>query len=172
MYCSGCGTVINPGQGFCPQCGRAAAAPVPPVPTMAFEVEQYGIKIQTLGTMWILYAGLVLLTSIGGIWFAHSFFSGGFPWSGPWGRGPWGHGAAPFFLAPAFLHMLWVFTLARVALLVAAGWGLREHASWGRPVAIIAAFFSLIRIPLGTGLGIWSLVMLLGYRNRSLYEQL
>ena len=62
MYCSGCGTVINPGQGFCPQCGRAAAAPVPPVPTMAFEVEQYGIKIQTLGTMWILYAGLVLLT--------------------------------------------------------------------------------------------------------------
>jgi hypothetical protein len=39
-------------------------------------------------------------------------------------------------------------------------------------VAIVAAFFSLIRIPIGTALGIWTLVTLLGYRNTTLYDQL
>jgi len=41
----------------------------------------------------------------------------------------------------------------------------------GRIVAIIAAILSLIRFPLGTALGIWTLIVLLGYRNTTLYEQ-
>lgn len=102
MFCSGCGTAINPGQSFCPQCGRPAAPAVPPVPTLAFQVEQFGSRVQTLGAVWLLYAALVLLNSLGGLFFAHS----------------------------------------------------------------------LLRIPLGTALGIWTLVMLMGYRNRSLYERL
>ena len=42
----------------------------------------------------------------------------------------------------------------------------------GRVVAIVAAFLSLLRFPFGTALGIWTLVMLMGYRNASLYDQL
>ena len=39
-------------------------------------------------------------------------------------------------------------------------------------VAIVAAILSLIKFPFGTAIGIWTLIMLLGYRNSSLYEQL
>jgi hypothetical protein len=60
----------------------------------------------------------------------------------------------------------------RTALAVAAGWGLMERAPWGRIVAIVAAVFSLLKFPVGTALGIWTLVMLVGYRNSTLYEQL
>jgi hypothetical protein len=47
-----------------------------------------------------------------------------------------------------------------------------ERAPWGRIVAIVAAVFSLLRFPFGTALGIWTLVVLLGYRNSTLYDQL
>jgi hypothetical protein len=47
-----------------------------------------------------------------------------------------------------------------------------ERAEWGRIVAIVASFLFLLKIPVGTALGIWTLVTLLGYRNTSLYEQL
>jgi hypothetical protein len=172
MYCSGCGAAVNPGQSFCPQCGRVAPLAVPPVPTMAFELGQFANRVSTLGTVWLLYAAVVLVTSLGGLLFAHSVMSGGFPWwGGPWGQS-WQHGGMPFFFGPGFLRFVWFFAAIRVALLALAGWGLHEHAPWGRPVAIVAAFLSLIRIPLGTALGIWTLVMLMGYRNRSLYEQL
>jgi hypothetical protein len=39
-------------------------------------------------------------------------------------------------------------------------------------VAIVAAFLSLLKFPFGTALGIWTLVMLLGYRNTTLYQTL
>jgi hypothetical protein len=47
-----------------------------------------------------------------------------------------------------------------------------ERSEWGRIVAIVAAFLSILKFPFGTALGIWTLVMLLGYRNTTLYDQL
>ena len=35
-----------------------------------------------------------------------------------------------------------------------------------------AAFLSILKIPIGTALAIWTLVTLLGYRNTTLYDQL
>jgi hypothetical protein len=46
------------------------------------------------------------------------------------------------------------------------------RAPWGRVLAIIAAFVNIIKFPFGTALAIWTLVMLMGYRNATLYEQL
>jgi len=60
----------------------------------------------------------------------------------------------------------------RAALALASGWGLIQHARWGRIFAIFVAIVSLFRFPLGTALGIWTLVVLLGARNAVLYEQL
>lgn len=70
------------------------------------------------------------------------------------------------------MHFIWIALLLRACLAVAAGWGLLEHTQWGRIVAIVAAILSLIRFPFGTALGIWTLIVLLGYRNSTLYEQL
>jgi hypothetical protein len=39
-------------------------------------------------------------------------------------------------------------------------------------VAIVAAFLSLLKFPIGTAIGIWTLVTLMGYRNQTLYDQL
>jgi hypothetical protein len=113
----------------------------------------------------------VLITGVIGLSFASSFFNNGF---GPWMHAPWAHGNFPFGpgFGPAFLRFAWIMVVGRAALAIAAGWGLLEQAPWGRTVAIVAAFLNLIKIPFGTAIGIWTLVMLLGYRNTSLYDQL
>jgi len=168
MYCSACGQALTPGQAFCPQCGRPVAGvvpPVPPVPNLAFEVESYRGKIRVLAIVWFVYAAISLLLGFAGLTFAKHFFAGGF---GPWMNG----GGPPPWVFPAMIHFAWLALLVRTALVLAAAWGLMEYAQWGRIVAIIAAILSLLKFPLGTAMGIWTLVVLLGYRNSRLYEQL
>jgi hypothetical protein len=173
MYCSGCGQALTPGQAFCPSCGKPAApmAPIapPPVPGFEIQLDSYASKVKALGILWFVYAGLTLLTGIAGLAFMKAFLFGG-------GFGPWTHGmqagGPPTWIFPALLPFLWVILAARAVLAVVAGWGLLEHAQWGRIVAIIAAILSLIKFPFGTALGIFTLVVLLGYTNSRLYEQL
>jgi len=62
--------------------------------------------------------------------------------------------------------------LVRVSLAALAGWGLLERTRSGRIVAIVAACLSQLKFPFGTAMGIWTLIVLLGYRNSTLYEQL
>jgi hypothetical protein len=78
----------------------------------------------------------------------------------------------PFWFGPSILYFAWVFLLVRVGLAAVAGWGLLERAPWGRVVAIVAAILCLLKFPFGTAMGIWTLVVLLGYRNSTLYDQL
>jgi hypothetical protein len=166
MFCSGCGQPLAPGQAVCPQCGRPLAPVVPPVPGLTFQVENYRGKVRALAIVWLVYAGLTLLLGFAGLAFARAFFMGGF--------GPWMHMHGPLrppWLA-ALLPFAWVVVAIRGALAAIAGWGLIEYSDWGRVVAIVAAVLSLLKFPLGTALGIWTLVVLLGYRNSTLYEQL
>lgn len=174
MYCSGCGQALAQGQGFCPNCGKPLApmAPIAPpaVPGFEIQLDSYAGKIKALGILWFIYAGLTLLTGIAGLAFMKAFlFGGGF---GPWMH-PWTHGPMPQnWLFPAIIPFLWVVLAFRAILAVIAGWGLMERTQWGRIVAIIAAILSLIKFPFGTALGIFTLVVLLGYTNSRLYEQL
>jgi hypothetical protein len=170
MYCSGCGQALPPGQAICPQCGRPAAPPVPPVPGFQFQLDSYAGKVKALGIVWLVYAAFALLTGIARLAFANAFLSGRF---GPWMNGPWAHGSIPpMWFGPAMLHFVWVILVVRAGLALVAGWGLLERTQWGRIVAIVAAFLSILKFPFGTALGIWTLVVLLGYRNSSLYDQL
>jgi hypothetical protein len=136
---------------------------------MAFEVATYATRVRALSTVWFIYGGLVLITGLIGLSFASSFFNGGF---GPWMHGM--HGEFPF--GPDFgrtmFRFAWVMVILRASLAFVAGWGLMERTSWGRVVAIVAAFLSILKIPFGTALAIWTLVTLLGYRNTTLYDQL
>jgi hypothetical protein len=165
MYCSGCGLVLAPGQGFCPKCGRPSAAPVPPVPGLEFQLQNYSGKVRALGVVWLIYAGVAFLTGIAALAFANAFLSGNY---GPWATGPF----PQEWFGSAILRFAWVFLLVRAGLAVVAGWGLMEHTQWGRIVAIVAACLSLLKFPFGTAIGIWTLVVLLGYRNSTLYDQL
>jgi hypothetical protein len=170
MYCSGCGVELAPGQGFCPQCGRPAAmAAAPAIPGYEIQLHNFSSQIRALSIVWFIYAALGLLLGMVGLAFANAALSGHF--------GTWLHGqGADAWPMPWFGHAIvgfgWIFLIARTGLAVAAGWGLMEHAPWGRVVAIIAAIINLIHFPFGTAVAIWTLVMLLGYRNSTLYEQI
>jgi hypothetical protein len=117
--------------------------------------------------VWFIYAGLALVGGFIGMAFARSFMFNHF---GPWGR--WDGPFRPEWFGPAVLHFVWVFLVLRAALLFGAAWGLMERAPWGRVLAIVAAFLSLFKFPIGTAIGIWTLVTLMGYRNQTLYDQL
>ena len=84
------------------------------------------------------------------------------------GPGPLSH--MDFF--PGLLRFAWLFMVGRSILAAVAGWGLLERTQWGRIVALVAAILSLVRLPLGTALGIATLIILIGTRNWSLYEEL
>jgi len=169
MFCSGCGQALVQGQPVCSQCGRPVAPPVPPVPGFQFQLESYAGKIRTLGIVWLIYAAFYLLHGLARLTFAKAFLFGNF---GPWSHGPWAHGPFPPEFFAGILGFAWFTLVIRTCLALVAGWGLFERSPWGRIVAIVAAFVSLLSIPFGTALGIWTLVVLLGYRNSTLYEQL
>ncbi|HME58241.1 MAG TPA: hypothetical protein VKF63_07880 [Terracidiphilus sp.] len=170
MYCSGCGLALASGQAVCPKCGRPAGPTVPSVPGLQFQLQNYAGKVKALGVVWLVYAAVALLSGILGLAFANAFLSGH---SAPWMHGPWANGSMPpFWFAPALLRFAWVFLVLRVGLAVAAGIGLLERAQWGRVVAIVAAILCMLKFPFGTAMGIWTLIVLLGYRNSTLYDQL
>lgn len=169
MYCSACGQGLTPGQQVCPQCGRPVAILVPPVPNLDFQMQNYSGRIKALSIVWFIYGALSLALGAVGMIFANAYLNGAF---GPWMRGPWGHGPLGPELGPAILRFGWAVILVRSALAIIAAWGLMERTQWGRVVAIAAAFVNLIKIPIGTGIGIWTLVTLLGYRNTALYDRL
>jgi len=171
MFCSGCGHAITPGQPSCPNCGRPAAPAVPvipPIPGLQFQVENYAGKIRALSIVWFIYAGFSLLTGFAGMAFFKAFITNHF---GIWDHGPWSHGNVPDWFGPAFFHLFWVSILIRAALAAVAAWGLMDRARWGRIFAIVVAILSLIKFPFGTALGIWTLVVLLGFQNNMLYQQ-
>jgi hypothetical protein len=170
MYCSGCGHEVVPGQPVCPQCGRPVAPVIPPVPGLQFELERYAGKVRALSIVWALYAGYSVLKGMAGLEVFRAFASNHF---GNWENSPWSNGSlAPDWLGQTIFHVIWIGVLIRVGLALIAAWGLHERAPWGRIVAIVAAFLNLLHPLVGTVLGIWTLVMLMGYRNSTLYEQL
>ena len=170
MFCSGCGQPLAQGQGSCSHCGRPTAPAIPPVPGLEFQLQTYAGKVKALSVVWFIYAAFSLITGFVGLTFAKAFFAGHF---GPWMHGPWGgNPMPPMWFPPQLLHLAWIFILLRGGLALVAGLGLAERAPWGRVVAIVAAFLNLLKFPFGTALGIWTLVVLMGYRNSTLYDQL
>ena len=146
------------------QCSR-----FPRSPACNSRSQNYAGKVRTLAIVWFIFAGFYLLRGVAALTFARAFFSGHF---GPWFHGPWARAPSrPEFFA-GMLGLVWATLAVKTALALVAAWGLLEHEQWGRIVAIVAAFLFLINIPFGTALGIWTLVMLLGYKNSTLYEQL
>jgi hypothetical protein len=165
MFCSGCGQPVVAGQPVCTQCGRPVAPAGPPIPGFEFQLAGYASKVRVLGILWLVYAGLSLILGFAAMTFAKAFFSGAF--------GPWSHGQMPpNWVFPMAMHFAWLVLALRAVLCAVAGWGLLEHAQWGKVMAIVVAILSLIKFPFGTALGITTLVILLGYRNSALYDEL
>lgn len=169
MFCSACGHAVTPGQPACPRCGRPmAAVPSPATPPLIpgweFQLSVYAGKLRSLSVVWFIYGALSTVLGVLALSFANAIFEQRFRWT----QGP----IPPLWFGPAFIHFAWLFLLMRVALALVAGWGLMHREPWGRIVAIVAAFVNILKFPLGTALAIWTLVVLMGYRNATLYDQI
>jgi len=53
-----------------------------------------------------------------------------------------------------------------------AGWGLLDRQPWGRTLAIVLGAFSLIDLPFGTALGIYTLWVLLPAQSEEEFRQI
>jgi hypothetical protein len=184
MYCNGCGQALVAGQGFCPRCGLASGLgmPIPPNANPygsyfrgTFSLAAVERRVNALAVGWLVYAGLMALTGLIGLAFAHAWMNGHFGGFGPWAGhgfghrywdGPWNGSLMPF----AILRFARFVLFLKVAFALAAGVGLMQKASWGRWVAIVAGCLSLFHPLLGTALGIWTLIVLLNAPNAAGYE--
>jgi hypothetical protein len=59
--------------------------------------------------------------------------------------------------------------LAIAAMGFFTGWGLLQREAWARTVALVVGFVALLRIPLGTALGIYTLWVLLPSQSNEEY---
>lgn len=140
MYCNSCGTALVAGQAVCGKCGNPVLGR-----TMVSRVEHH---LQLLGVLWIADA---VLHGVGGcvlLIVANTIF------------GRYSNGEHPAFLHP-LLSGIGIFILVKAAVSLITGLGLVERQSWGRPLALVMAFFALLNVPLGTALGVYTLWVLL-----------
>lgn len=153
MFCSQCGSAIQPGQHFCSGCGR----PIGAAPVMAPQNRVAG-NIKLLAILWMiisairLFPGWFLMTVLGGV---NSFLPDDVP-----------------FFVPQLLHGIGIFLFAGAAIGLLTGWGLLERQPWARTLAIVLGFISLIEPPFGTALGIYTLWVLLPAQSEMEYRQL
>ncbi len=157
MTCTNCGNTLNPDARFCPRCG-AVAAPQQTyyAPPTGLPYSRVAGNIQTLGTLWLVYAGLRFLTGLAGILFLHGFFGDhighshfNFGWS------PFGSMGMDSLLPVAFFSLL-----ISVGCVLLTGYALLTRQPWGRILAIIFAIIALIHFPFGTALGVYTLWVL------------
>lgn len=73
-----------------------------------------------------------------------------------------------------FMLIAWavavIFLLAYLGLSVAAGIGLMKEREWGRILAIIHAALSLFRMPVGTVLGVLTIIYLLSPETKGYFK--
>ncbi len=167
MYCSACGQPIDPYQPYCPRCGRQVT-PIPNVPPMPWLWTRVHRHVHTLGILWIVYAGFTLFEWMLVVPFLSGMFHG---WGGPFGHG-FGGFWFPFERMPWLIPIITASILVRAVLYVISGVGLLRRAGWARPLAIVAGFLTLIKLPLGTALSIYTLWVLLPGASGQEYDQI
>ena len=151
MYCNSCGTQVSQSATFCSKCGK-------PMGNSTLMPRQGRIAghIRLLGILWLaisalrLIPGLILLAIAG---------SRIFPPDVP-----------PFVLA--ILPVIGMCFLFVAAIGIAIGWGLLARQPWARMLTIIFGAISLIDIPFGAALGIYTLWVLLPAESEQEYKSM
>ena len=157
MYCDACGIKLDEGQNFCRACGKPVGA-MPAVP-MPRGPERVAAHLRVLAVLWIARAVLWIIPAIVLLSLSHMQFPADVP------------PEAQTFVHPLFNGLGWLLLVGAAAGLVAA-WGLLERAPWARMFTIILGAVSLIEVPLGTVLGIYTLWVLLPEASEAEYNQL
>lgn len=174
MYCDRCGTSLASNSQFCISCGKpvvqASIAPGPPR-SPALTESRVRRHIQPLAALWLIN-GILRLLSVG--WFM-VFGTMFIPLLRGWGRPVvWPFGriwALDSFLSTG-LFSLGIFLVLFGVLHLVLAWGLFERQPWARVLGIVIGFLALLRFPLGTALGIYTLWVLLPEECNREYHRL
>ena len=177
MYCSGCGQPIAPNQPTCAQCGRPAYQPAPAgFPQAAYPptgaayanfapYNRVHRHIQTLAILWLAYsllsvAAFLVVIPIISHMFGH------------------GHGFAtpdnfPFPMSLTWLlPVITIFVYLRAILGALVGIALLRRERWGRVLALVVGVLTLLKFPIGTALGIYTLWVLVPSQSAQEYDQI
>jgi hypothetical protein len=147
MFCQACGTQLQPAQHFCSTCGRS----VSPDPFAAHGASQGRVRrhIQALGILWLVLSALQMVSGLVVLMAANTFLltleHGSYP--------------APLFVRPV-IATITLLIAVRGALGVAAAVGLLKRATWARGLLVFLAFMSILELPFGTALAIYTLWVL------------
>jgi len=159
MFCDQCGTQLQAGA---PRCGRCGKTVLGLVELRRSRVREH---VRLVGILWMAYSALYVIGGVAVIVVAHTVFGGTFHI----------HGGPPpevtVWLRPLLTFVGWLI-LALAATGFFTGWGLLQREAWARPVALVVGFLALLRIPLGTALGIYTLWVLLPARSDDEYKAL
>jgi len=175
MYCNRCGGALNPGAQVCPACGeRVLPGPrvAQPVGAGTAVVARGRVQrhIGLLATLWMVNGILRLLEVCSFTFIGHMLLPGIF------GSNGWGGWSWPFRwnVWPLSMGLTWIailFAVFGVIHLILA-WGLHERKLWARPLGLAIGFLALLRFPLGTALGIYTIWVLLPEVSGREYEQI
>jgi len=156
MFCNQCGNDIQTGYRVCPKCGTTISSP-----NVSLAQSRLQRHLRTLAILWIV---------VGCLWLVPSLIM-------------MAVGSAIHFVIPGTealaraLGPLVIFIIGGSLLIVGAGgimvgWGLMRHESWARVTALVIGILALLHPPFGTGLGIYTLWVLLPDDGGTEYRRL
>ncbi len=178
MFCDQCGKEVAADARFCNSCGKnlspagvsapSQGAPMPyAAPASAPAPMNMNNHLRILGILWIFRG---VLHAFGGVWmalvgstflphvmnsFPHVFM--GMPFGRLIGSSiAFGGGIAV------------LFGLADILV----GWALLQREEWGRMLAIVMGVITILSFPVGTALGIYTLIILLPAQSEQEYRRL
>jgi hypothetical protein len=114
--------------------------------------------VRLLGILWLASAAIHLIPGF----FLMTFFHPG--------MGIFPPDVPPF--VPGLLRFIGMGLTGIAVLGIIAGWGLLERQPWARTLAIVLGCFSLLKVPFGTALGIYTLWVLLPAQSEEEYRQI
>ena len=155
MFCNYCRSVLPAGAAFCPNCQAKAAMTAERKPKVQSQ-------LTLLTALWFAMGALRAVGALA-VFGVASFM---LPMIAQQHRQP-----IPMFV-PTLMTAAGVLVAVIAVLSLAVGWGLYQRAPWARMLALVMAFFSLLSIPLGTALGIYTLVVLLPAESEAEWRQI
>lgn len=158
MFCNSCGANITPGHRYCPMCSKPVEGIVP-----APAERRVANHLTLLGSLWIAYSVLALFGGVIIFVLNQTLFAA------LSARGEFGPPGG--FLRPMFA-VIGILLLMKGTLSIIAGIGLLTRQSWARIIALVMGCISLLNIPFGTALGIYTIWVLLGENADAEYRAL
>jgi len=154
---------VPPPPGYPPPPQAYGYPPMPYVP----RVQSH---LKTLGILWCIYGAYrVLMGIVASVFLLGLSHSGFFERFNPDRSFPFAS-MAP--MMGGIASVVLVLTLGAAALAFFTAFSLLNRKSWGRTLAIVAAVLALIKIPLGTGLGIYTLWVLVPGQSAAEYDSM